>query len=83
MHSWAGQAIEIVSLYVCINMYIYIYIYIYLFIYLYIERERPFFIPIRNVDNNRGGGAGNCYKPPPCKQRGGGKAGTRVGKYKK
>ena len=73
-------------------MYIYTYMYIYRErerennLYIYIERERDidvwerFFIPIRDVENNRGG-ARNCYQTPPCKQRGGGKAGTGVVKY--
>ena len=42
-------------------------------------RERCF-ISIRDVDNNRGG-AQNCYQTPPCKQRGGGEAGTGEVKY--
>ena len=51
-----------------------------MFIYIYMYRGR-FVIPIRDVDNNRGG-ARNCYHTPPCKQRGGVKAGTGVVKYR-
>ena len=42
--------------------------------------EAVVFVPIRDVDNNRGGGA-ELLSDTPCKQRGGGKAGTRVVKY--
>ena len=41
-----------------------------------------FFVPIRDVDYNRGGGRGIVIRHPPVNRGGGGKAGTGVVKYK-